>query len=159
MNLFDVPLRTLEGEPTTLARYKGKVLLIVNVASQCGKTPQYEGLEQLHRELGPRGFEVLGFPCNQFGRQEPGDAKEIRGFCETHYGVSFPLFEKVKVNGVGAHPLYRALKRAAPTFLWFGPISWNFTKFLIARDGRVVKRYSPQTPPEWARPRIEQLLG
>jgi glutathione peroxidase len=158
VTLYDIPLRTLDGEPTTLAPYRGQVLLIVNVASRCGLTPQYEGLEQLHRELSPRGFSVLGFPCNQFAFQEPGSAEEIKTFCSMTYGVTFPIFEKVKVNGFGTHPLYRRLKRAQPTFLWWGPIKWNFTKFLVGRDGRVEKRYAPKVLPEWMRERIVGML-
>jgi len=156
--LYDIPLRTLDGEPTTLAPYRGKVLLIVNVASRCGLTPQYEGLEQLHRELSPRGFSVLGFPCNQFAFQEPGSAEEIKTFCSMTYGVTFPIFEKVKENGLGTHPLYRLLNRAQPTFLRWGPIRWNFTKFLVARDGRVVRRYAPKVQPEWMRGEIERQM-
>jgi glutathione peroxidase len=157
--LFDIPLRTLDGEPATLAPWRGKVLLIVNVASKCGLTPQYEGLEQLQQDYEARGFTVLGFPCNQFAFQEPGSAEEIKTFCSMTYGVTFPVFEKVRVNGLRTHPLFRRLKRATPKFLWWGPIQWNFTKFLIARDGRVVKRYAPATKPEWLRPAIERELG
>jgi glutathione peroxidase len=158
VTLYDIPLRTLDGEPTTLAPYRGKVLLIVNVASRCGLTPQYEGLEQLHRELSPRGFSVLGFPCNQFAFQEPGTSEEIKTFCSMTYGVTFPIFEKVKVNGWGTHPLYRMLKRAQPTILIWGPIRWNFTKFLVARDGRVVRRFAPKVLPEWMRGAIGREL-
>ena len=158
MTIYDIPLRTLDGEPTTLAPYRGKVLLIVNVASRCGLTPQYEGLEKLHRELSPRGFSVLGFPCNQFAFQEPGSSEEIKTFCSMTYGVTFPIFEKVKVNGFFTHPLYRKLKRAHRTFLFWGTIRWNFTKFLVARDGRIVKRYSPKVLPEWMRVSIEKEI-
>ena len=139
--------------------YAGKPLLIVNTASACGFTPQYRGLEQLQRELGPRGFAVLGFPCNQFGGQEPGDAKQIAEFCETKYDVTFPMFAKVKVNGKDAHPLFRYLEREAPGVLGTGIIKWNFTKFLVRKDGSVYKRYAPMTPPESIVRDIEKLLA
>jgi glutathione peroxidase len=135
------------------------VLLIVNVASQCGFTPQYEGLEALYRRLGDRGFVVLGFPCNQFGRQEPGDAAEIQRFCSVNYGVSFPLFAKVDVNGSNAHPLYRRLKANKRGLLGPAAIKWNFTKFLVARDGTVVRRFGPRDPPESLEPAILPLLS
>ena len=157
-SVYDFAAESLDGAPVALAEHRGKVLLIVNTASQCGFTPQYEGLEQLHRELAPRGFAVLGFPCNQFGKQEPGDAAEIRTFCSTRYDVSFPLFRKIDVNGPGAHPLYKWLKSQAKGLLGSEGIKWNFTKFLVGRDGRVVERFAPTTKPEAIRSQIEKLL-
>ena len=148
MSIYDADVNTLEGEPTTLADFKGKALLFVNVASQCGLTPQYEGLEQLHETYGERGFEVLGFPCNQFAAQEPGTAAEIRDFCETNYHVRFPLFEKIDVNGANAHPIYRELTRAADADGEAGDVKWNFEKFLVAPDGTVVGRFRPPVTPE-----------
>jgi glutathione peroxidase len=148
MSIYDADVNTLEGEPTTLADFKGKALLFVNVASQCGLTPQYEGLEQLHETYGERGFEVLGFPCNQFAAQEPGTAEEIRDFCETNYHVRFPLFEKIDVNGANAHPIYRELTRAADADGEAGDVKWNFEKFLVAPDGTVVGRFRPPVTPE-----------
>ena len=156
--VYDIPLRTLDGRETTLAPYRGHVLLIVNVASRCGYTPQYTGLETLHRELGPQGLTVLGFPCNQFGGQEPGNAAAIQQFCTETYHVTFPLFEKVQVNGSRTHPLYAHLKRAKRGFLFTTRINWNFTKFLVARDGRVVGRYGARETPAMLRSRIEKLL-
>ena len=138
---------SLEGEDVPLSRYLGKTLLIVNVASKCGFTPQYQGLEALYREYRARGLEILGFPCDQFGHQEPGDAAEIRRFCTLNYEVSFPLFAKIEVNGAGAHPLYQWLKREAPGLLGSQAIKWNFTKFLVDAGGRVVKRYAPTDTP------------
>jgi glutathione peroxidase len=157
--LYEVPVRTLDGGETTLAPFEGKVLLIVNTASQCGFTPQYEGLEALQREYGARGFSVLGFPCNQFGAQEPGDAEEIATFCSTTYGVSFPMFEKVDVNGPDTHPLYRLLKGEAKGILGSESIKWNFTKFLVDRSGDVVSRHAPSDTPASLRGEIEALLG
>ena len=138
---------SLEGEDIPLSRYLGKTLLIVNVASKCGFTPQYRGLEALYREYRARGLEILGFPCDQFGHQEPGDAAEIRRFCTLNYEVSFPLFAKIEVNGAGAHPLYQWLKREAPGLLGSPAIKWNFTKFLVDAGGRVMKRYAPTDTP------------
>jgi len=146
--LHAIAVTTLEGEPGTLADYRGKVLLIVNVASACGFTPQYKGLEALYRRYKPDGFEVLGFPCNQFGRQEPGDAEQIRNFCSLTYDVTFPLFAKIEVNGANTHPLYALLKGERPGVLGSEPIKWNFTKFLVGRDGTVLHRYAPTTTPE-----------
>jgi len=146
--LYDIPVTTLDGKPGTLAGYRGKVLLIVNVASACGFTPQYRGLEALYRRYKSEGLEVLGFPCNQFGRQEPGDPEEIRSFCSLTYDVTFPLFAKLEVNGANAHPLYTFLKAERPGILGSGPIKWNFTKFLVGRDGAVLDRYAPTTTPE-----------
>jgi len=161
MNAFDFQATALDGKPTDLARYRGQVLLIVNTASKCGFTPQYQGLETLYRELHGRGpgFEVLGFPCDQFGHQEPGSEAEIGAFCEKNYGVSFPMFAKVEVNGDGAHPLWKHLKGEAPGLLGTEAIKWNFTKFLVGRDGKVVHRYAPQTKPEEIAGDIEKLLG
>ncbi len=147
MTLYDIPVTTIEGETTTLECYRGKRLLIVNVASRCGFTPQYKGLEELFRRH-QDDLVVLGFPCNQFGRQEPGSSREIRAFCDENYGVSFPLFARIDVNGVNAHPLYRHLKSAKKGFLGLGAIRWNFTKFLVDRNGGVAKRYGPQVKPE-----------
>ena len=156
--LHDFSARDLAGADVPLARFQGQVVLIVNTASRCGFTPQYAGLERLHEDLSGRGFVVLGFPCNQFGAQEPGDAIEIAQFCETNFGVRFPLFAKVEVNGPGAHPLYQWLKREAKGLLGSERIKWNFTKFLIDRDGKVVRRYAPNATPESIRPDIERLL-
>ncbi|GAA5182712.1 glutathione peroxidase [Niveibacterium umoris] len=151
--------RTLDGKPLNLADYAGKVLLIVNTASNCGFTPQYAGLESLHKKYASRGFEVLGFPCNQFGAQEPGSEAEIGAFCEKNYGVSFPVSEKVDVNGDSAHPLFKYLTKEAPGLLGTTAIKWNFTKFLVDRDGNVVDRFAPATKPEEIASKIEELLG
>jgi glutathione peroxidase len=158
MNVFDFQATSLDGKPVDLGQYRGKVLLIVNTASKCGFTPQYQGLETLYRELHPRGLEVLGFPCNQFGGQEPGSEAEIGAFCEKNYGVNFPMFAKVDVNGDAAHPLFQHLKQAAPGVLGTEGIKWNFTKFLIGRDGAVLHRYAPQTKPEDIAGDIEKAL-
>ncbi len=157
-SLYDIPVHTLEGKPTTLAPWRGKVLLIVNVASQCGFTPQYAGLEQLFRRHAARGLVVLGFPCDQFGHQEPGDAEEIRRFCSRTYDVTFPLFSKIEVNGPGTHPLYQLLKAAQPGILGSTAIKWNFTKFLVDGTGKVVARYSPTDTPESLEREILPLL-
>ena len=146
--MYELDVVTLDGRTERLERYQGQVLLIVNVASQCGYTPQYAGLEALYRRHRDRGFSVLGFPCNQFGSQEPGTSDEIREFCSETYDVTFPLFAKIDVNGAGAHPLYRWLTSKKPGVLGLRAIKWNFTKFLVSRDGRVVKRYGPRDPPE-----------
>jgi glutathione peroxidase len=159
MNVFDFQATALDGKPVDLAQYRGKVLLIVNTASKCGFTPQYQGLETVYRELHGRGLEVLGFPCNQFGSQEPGSEEEIGAFCETNYGVSFPMFAKVDVNGDAAHPLWKHLKGEAPGVLGTEGIKWNFTKFLIGRDGKVAHRYAPTTKPEEIAGDIEKLLA
>jgi glutathione peroxidase len=148
MSIYDQKINTLEGQPTDLSEYKGKALLVVNVASKCGLTPQYEGLEKLHETYGPRGFEVLGFPCNQFMGQEPGTADEIREFCDTTYGVQFPLFEKIDVNGDQQHPIYAELEQTADADGEAGDVKWNFEKFLVAPDGSVVGRFRPQVAPE-----------
>ena len=157
-SIYDFSARSIEGNDRPLADYKGKALLIVNVASECGYTPQYAGLEALYRKYKDRGFEVLGFPCNQFGAQEPGDEEQIKSFCETRFDVSFPLFEKIDVNGPGTHPLYEFLKTAEPGLLGTEAIKWNFTKFLVAKDGSVRKRYAPQTKPEAIAADIEAAL-
>jgi glutathione peroxidase len=161
VNVYDFQAQALDGKPVDLGQYRGKVLLIVNTASACGFTPQYKGLEAVYRELHGRspGFEVLGFPCNQFGKQEPGTEADIGAFCEKNYGVSFPMFAKVEVNGDGAHPLFQHLKSEAPGVLGTEGIKWNFTKFLIGRDGKVIKRYAPQTKPEEIAGDIEKALG
>jgi glutathione peroxidase len=156
--MYDFSARSIEGKDRPLADYKGKALLIVNVASECGYTPQYAGLEALYRKYKDRGFEVLGFPCNQFGGQEPGDEEQIKSFCETRFDVSFPLFAKIDVNGPGTHPLYEFLKSAEPGLLGTEAIKWNFTKFLVAKDGSVRKRYAPQTKPEAIAADIETAL-
>jgi glutathione peroxidase len=156
--ITDFTVKAADGSDASLEAYRGKVLLIVNTASKCGFTPQYEGLEALHRDYGDRGFEVLGFPCNQFGAQEPGDAAEIATFCSTTYDVTFPVFAKVDVNGKDAAPLFEALKAEAPGLLGSKGIKWNFTKFLVDREGRVVDRYAPTTKPEDLRGDIEKLL-
>jgi len=153
-----IPLTTIDGAPAKLGDYAGKALLVVNVASKCGFTPQYEGLEALQRRFGPRGFAVLGFPCDQFGHQEPGDEAEIKNFCTLKYDVSFPLFAKVEVNGANAHPLFAALKRAAPGLLGSQAIKWNFTKFLVGRNG-AVRRYAPTDAPASLAGDIEAALG
>lgn len=156
--ITDFTVSDADGSPAALSDYRGKVLLIVNTASKCGFTPQYAGLEQLHRDYGQRGFEVLGFPCNQFGSQEPGDAAEIANFCSLTYDVTFPVFAKVDVNGAKADPLFDRLKADAPGLMGSKAIKWNFTKFLVDRDGRTVRRYAPTTKPEELRADIEQLL-
>ncbi len=156
--IYQLSVDRLQGGTQTLADYAGKVLLIVNTASECGFTPQYAGLEALHQRYGEQGLVVLGFPCNQFGAQEPGSAEEIGAFCEKNYGVSFPMFAKIEVNGEHAHPLYRYLKEHARGVLGSEAIKWNFTKFLVDRDGEVVDRYAPSTTPEAIAGDIEKLL-
>jgi|SRR5688572_27305299 len=155
---YTTAVQTLGGAATTLEPYQGKVLLIVNTASQCGFTPQYAGLEALHRRYKDRGLVVLGFPCDQFGHQEPGTSEEIASFCDSRFGVSFPMHAKVEVNGAGAHPLFVRLKEKAPGLLGTQAIKWNFTKFLVDRKGNVVERYAPNTTPEALAPDIEKLL-
>jgi glutathione peroxidase len=154
----DFSAKTIDGKEQPLAAYRGKVLLVVNVASKCGFTPQYKGLEALYERFSARGFAVLGFPCNQFGAQEPGSEAQIATFCETGFGVKFPLFAKVEVNGDGAHPLWQYLKSAQPGILGSEAIKWNFTKFLVDGEGRVVKRYAPNTEPADIAGDIEALL-
>jgi glutathione peroxidase len=158
MGLYDVRVTSIDGVEHAMAAYRGQALLVVNVASECGFTPQYEGLEALHRRYAARGFAVLGFPCNQFGGQEPGSEAEIRQFCSRRYDVTFPLFVKVDVNGAHTHPLFDILKREAPGVAGSTSIKWNFTKFLIAPDGRVVRRYGSSTAPEAIAGDIEAAL-
>ncbi len=146
-SIYDFEAESISGKPVPLAQYKGKAMLIVNTASACGFTPQFAGLEKLHQEYGPRGLVVLGFPCNQFGGQDPGPNDEIANFCQVNYGVDFPMMAKIDVNGVGAHPLYQWLTVEAPGLLGSKAIKWNFTKFLVGKDGRVIKRYAPQDAP------------
>jgi len=158
MSIYDFNVKTLTGQKIALSTYKGKVLLIVNVASKCGFTPQYKGLQTLYELYHDRGFEVLGFPCNQFREQEPANEKEIQQFCTLNYGVKFPMFAKIKVNGDDAHPLYRYLKKEQPGFLGTKSIKWNFTKFLVDRKGDVIKRYGSMTKPEEIASDIKALL-
>ncbi len=158
-SVFDFEALALDGRPAPLAAQRGRVLLIVNTASACGFTPQFAGLETLWRELGPRGLTVIGFPCNQFGAQDPGTAEQIGAFCQKNYGVSFPMMAKVEVNGPGAHPLFAHLKRAAPGLLGTEGIKWNFTKFLVGRDGRVRKRYAPTDTPAAIRRDLDAALA
>lgn len=157
-DIYSIPVKTVQKSETTLNDYKGKVLLIVNVASKCGYTPQYEGLEKLHRKYKERGFEVLGFPCNQFGAQEPGSEQEIQQFCKLTYDVSFPLFGKINVNGGETAPIYEFLKSSQPGVLGTEAVKWNFTKFLVDKNGKVVARYAPTTKPEDLEQEIEKLL-
>jgi glutathione peroxidase len=156
-SVYDFSATTLRGDSVEFKRFAGEVLLIVNTASACGFTPQYQGLEALQKVLAPRGFSVLGFPSNQFGRQEPGDAEQIASFCATNYGITFPMFSKIEVNGPQAHPLYKFLKSEKSG--WLGSaIKWNFTKFLVDRSGKVVARYGSATKPESLKDKIEALL-
>jgi glutathione peroxidase len=157
-SVYDFSATSIEGASVALNTYQDKVLLIVNTASQCGFTPQYQGLQALHDKYRDRGLVVLGFPCNQFGQQEPGDSNEIRSFCETRFGVSFPLFQKIDVNGSNAHPLYQYLTKASPGLFGTEGIKWNFTKFLVDRSGKVVKRYPPTAKPEDLEKDIQALL-
>jgi glutathione peroxidase len=157
-SIYDFPVQTAGGETKTLAEYRGQVMLIVNTASKCGFTPQYSGLESLFRKYASHGFVVLGFPCNQFGAQEPGDISEIQTFCSLTYDVSFPLFAKINVNGNDAAPLYEYLKSSAKGLLGSEAIKWNFTKFLIDREGNVLDRYAPTTTPESLESAIEAAL-
>ncbi|PVY75354.1 glutathione peroxidase [Tamilnaduibacter salinus] len=157
-SLYEIEVDDIRGQRRTLADYQGKVLLIVNTASKCGFTPQFEGLQSLHEELGDRGFEVLGFPCNQFMNQDPAENGEISEFCSLNYGVDFPMFSKIDVNGPDAHPLYQYLKRQAKGLMGSEKIKWNFTKFLVNRDGDVVDRYPPTAKPGDIRKDIEKLL-
>jgi len=148
MSVLDIPVRTIDGEQSSLGQYAGKAMLVVNVASKCGLTPQYEGLERLQERYAQQGFTVLGFPCNQFRGQEPGTAEEIKEFCSTTYGVTFPLFEKIEVNGPGRHPVYEELTAVPDAEGKAGDITWNFEKFVIAPDGSIVARFRPQVEPE-----------
>ncbi|CAA0348191.1 glutathione peroxidase [Alteromonas marina] len=158
MALYEHPITLNNGEQTTLEQYKGKVLLIVNTASKCGFTPQYEGLETLYKKFRDKGFEILGFPCDQFGHQEPGSDEDIAQFCSLNFGVSFPLFKKTNVNGPDANPLFEELKHAAPGLLGTKRIKWNFTKFLVTDQGKVLKRYAPTVKPEAIEKDIVKLL-
>ena len=157
--ITEMSVKAADGSVADLSAYAGKVLLIVNTASKCGFTPQYEGLEALHRKYADRGFEVLAFPCNQFGGQEPGDAAEIANFCSLTYDVTFPVFARIDVNGDNADPLFERLKSDAPGLLGSKGIKWNFTKFLVGRSGKTVERYAPTTKPEDIEADIEKLLG
>ena len=156
--VYDFSAKDIDGKERRLSKYKGKALLVVNTASKCGFTPQYAGLEALHRKLAPKGFAVLGFPCDQFGHQEPGDEAEIREFCSLNYDVSFPLFAKIDVNGADAHPLYKHLKKEAKGLLGSEAITWNFTKFLVDPNGTVVRRYAPTDKPESIEADVAALL-
>ena len=155
---YSTQVTSLSGEPGDLSPYQGQVLLIVNTASKCGLTPQYEGLEKLHQDLGEAGLKVLGFPCNQFGAQEPGGSEEIQEFCQINYGVSFPMHARIEVNGPGTHPLFERLKTAAPGLLGSKSIKWNFTKFLVDRQGNIVARFGPKTEPHEIAEDIRKLL-
>ena len=159
MSLYEIAVRTIDGVDQKLGVYAGEVLLIVNVASRCGFTPQYTGLEALYRRHHQRGFAVLGFPCDQFGHQEPGNEAEIREFCALNYQVSFPLYAKIEVNGAAAHPLYRFLKAARPGLAGTEAIKWNFTKFLVGRDGVALRRYAPSDKPESLDADVTAALG
>jgi glutathione peroxidase len=158
MSVYDYSAETLDGKPAPLSAYRGKVLLIVNTASKCGFTPQYEGLEALYKQYADKGLVVLGFPCNQFGGQEPGNAEEIQNFCSLTYDVTFPMFGKIDVNGPKAHPLYEYLKHEKKGLLGSEGVKWNFTKFLVGRDGQVVERFAPTTKPADIAGSIEKLL-
>ena len=158
-NVYDFSAKTIDGRDISMKDFEGKVLLIVNTASKCGFTPQYAGLEALHKTYGPKGFAVLGFPCNQFGAQEPGDASEIADFCKLTYDVDFPLFAKVDVNGDKAHPLFQLLKKQAPGLLGSETIKWNFTKFLVDKHGRVQERFAPATKPDALGSQIAKLIA
>lgn len=158
MSIYDFTVKTIQGDEKTLTEYKGKVLLIVNTASKCGFTPQYKELQELYEQYRDKGFVVLGFPCNQFGHQEPGTEEEIAQFCELNYGVTFPMFAKVDVNGEHAHPLFVYLAEKAPGVFGTKAIKWNFTKFLVDRNGNVVERFAPQTKPSELKAEIEKLL-
>jgi len=158
MSIYDFSARAIDGDEVPLSKFRGHPLLIVNVASKCGFTPQYTGLEALYRQYHGRGLEVLGFPCDQFGHQEPGDEAQIKAFCSLTYEVSFPMFAKINVNGEDAHPLYRYLKKARPGILGLEAIKWNFTKFLVDKDGIPTKRYAPTDKPESMASDVEALL-
>jgi len=157
-SIYDFSVKDIHGKTVSLDAYKGKALLIVNTASKCGFTPQYKGLEALYKKLHGKGLEILGFPCNQFGAQEPGSEADIESFCEVNYGVTFPLFAKIDVNGDGAAPVYKYLKKAKPGLLNTEAIKWNFTKFLVDREGRVIARYAPNDEPESLAGDIEKIL-
>jgi glutathione peroxidase len=157
--VYDFEARSIDGRPVPLANYKGRVLLVVNTASACGYTPQLGGLEELHQAYGPRGLAVLGFPCNQFGSQDPGSNAEIAQFCQLNYGVSFPMMAKIDVNGPAADPLYQWLRTEAPGILGSKSVKWNFTKFLVGKDGQVIKRYAPTDKPASLKADIEKALA
>ncbi|WP_396431046.1 glutathione peroxidase [Limnohabitans sp.] len=159
MSLYDLEALGIDNQPVGLSRFKGQVMLIVNTASACGFTPQFAGLEKLHKTYGDKGLAVLGFPCNQFASQDPGDDAQIANFCQKNYGVSFQMMSKIKVNGEHAHPLYQWLTAEAPGILGSKAIKWNFTKFLVGKDGRVIKRYAPQDAPEKMAKDIEAALA
>ncbi|AIQ27972.1 glutathione peroxidase [Paenibacillus sp. FSL P4-0081] len=158
MSVYDYEANTLKGQEESLSKYKGKVLLVVNTASKCGFTPQYKGLQEVYDKFKDRGFEVLGFPSNQFAKQEPGESEDIAEFCEINYGVTFPMYEKINVNGSEAHPLFKYLSKEAPGVLGSKSVKWNFTKFLVDQEGRVLKRFSPQTTPDQIEADIAKLL-
>jgi glutathione peroxidase len=158
-SIYEFEAQQIDGAPVSLAQFRGKPLLIVNTASACGFTPQFAGLQELHRDYGARGLVVLGFPCNQFGSQDPGSNDEIASFCQVNYGVSFPMMSKIDVNGADAHPLYQWLTREAPGLLGTKAIKWNFTKFLVGKDGRVIKRYAPQDAPASLAKDVEAALA
>ena len=157
-DLYDIPVTTIDGAQETLGKFRGQAMLVVNVASQCGFTPQYAGLEKLYESYKDKGFSVLGFPCDQFGHQEPGDEAEIKSFCSLTYDVKFPLFAKIDVNGAKAHPLYQLLKSEKPGLLGSEAIKWNFTKFLVGKDGTVLKRYAPTDTPEAIEKDVAKLV-
>lgn len=157
--IYDFEALSIDGQPVSLEQFRGQAMLIVNTASACGFTPQFAGLEKLHQTYGGKGLAVLGFPCNQFGSQDPGSNEEIGAFCQRNYGVSFPMMSKIEVNGADAHPLYRWLTAEAPGLLGSKAIKWNFTKFLVGKDGRVIKRYAPQDAPEKLAKDIEAALA
>lgn len=156
--IYALKATDINGQERSLKEFEGQVLLIVNVASQCGFTPQYQGLESLHQKFKDQGFSVLGFPCNQFGAQEPGDSEEIKNFCSSKFQVSFPLFEKIKVNGDDAHPIFQFLKKQQKGLLGTEAIKWNFTKFLVDKNGQVVSRFAPKDSPQSLQPQVEALL-
>ncbi|CAH1217243.1 Hydroperoxy fatty acid reductase gpx1 [Paenibacillus auburnensis] len=158
MSIYDFEANTLRGQEESLSKYKGKVLLVVNTASKCGFTPQYKGLQEVYDKFKDRGFEVLGFPSNQFAGQEPGESEDIAEFCEINYGVTFPMYEKVDVKGDDAHPLFKYLSKEAPGVLGSKSVKWNFTKFLVDQEGRVLKRFAPQTTPDQIEADIAKLL-
>ncbi|MEK8211809.1 MULTISPECIES: glutathione peroxidase [unclassified Paenibacillus] len=158
MSIYNFEANTLRGEEESLSKYKGKVLLVVNTASKCGFTPQYKGLQEVYDKFKDRGFEVLGFPSNQFAGQEPGESEDIAEFCEINYGVTFPMYEKVDVKGDEAHPLFKYLSKEAPGVLGSKSVKWNFTKFLVDQEGRVLKRFAPQTTPDQIEADIAKLL-
>jgi glutathione peroxidase len=157
-SIYEFKAKTIEGKEISFNKYKGDVILIVNTASKCGFTPQYSELEGLYKKYSGKGLEILGFPCNQFGDQEPGNSKNIASFCQQNYGVDFPMFEKIEVNGRNAHPLYKYLTKTAPGILGTESIKWNFTKFLVDRKGKIVKRYAPSVSPKEIAPDIEKQL-